>query len=63
MALADIYDALRSKRVYKPEKSHLETCKMIIESAGSHFDPEIIKVFKNIHHYFEDYFINLSGDS
>jgi len=60
MALADVYDALRSKRIYKPEKSHPETCEIILQSKGSHFDPKIIEVFKNIHHDFEKSFSSLS---
>jgi putative two-component system response regulator len=44
-AVADVYDALRSKRVYKPEYSH-ETAKDIIkEGRGSHFDPFLVDVF------------------
>lgn len=45
MAIADEYDALRSKRVYKEAFSHEKSLEIIKESSGSHFDPEIAKVF------------------
>ena len=45
MAVADVYDALRSKRSYKDEFP-LEKAKTIIqEGAGTHFDPEVAEVF------------------
>jgi len=40
MALADSYDALTSKRVYKPQFPHEKAVEIIIEEKGSHFDPE-----------------------
>ena len=45
MALADVYDALISKRVYKPAFSHEKTAMIIKESRGSHFDPDIVDLF------------------
>lgn len=53
MALADVYDALKSKRVYKPAFSQEETCKIIRNSSGSHFDPNIVEVFLKIQNEFE----------
>lgn len=45
MAIADVYDALRSRRSYK-EEFPLESARMIIEEgAGTHFDPEVVEVF------------------
>jgi putative two-component system response regulator len=48
MAVADVYDALISKRVYKPAMSHELASKLIIEGAGSHFDPDIVDAFVQI---------------
>ncbi|WP_371324829.1 HD domain-containing phosphohydrolase [Dechloromonas sp. ZY10] len=48
MAVADVYDALISRRVYKPAISHLDAVAMILQGAGSHFDPEIIEVFATV---------------
>lgn len=42
MAVADVYDALISKRVYKPAFSHDKAMSLIREGAGVHFDPEIV---------------------
>ncbi|HQU06939.1 MAG: two-component system response regulator [Ferrovum sp. 21-44-67] len=49
MAVADVYDALINKRVYKPSFSDDETTKLIIDGSGTHFDPDIIESFKRIH--------------
>jgi putative two-component system response regulator len=45
MAVADTYDALTSKRVYKSQVSHDEAVKIIIESKGSQFDPTVVDAF------------------
>lgn len=42
MAVADVYDALTSKRVYKDAMSHYEAMEIIKEGSGSHFDPIIL---------------------
>jgi adenylate cyclase len=48
MALVDSYDALTSKRVYKPQFSHEKAVEIIIEEKGSHFDPEIVDAFLEV---------------
>ncbi len=54
VAVADVYDALRSRRVYKDAYPH-ETCVNIIRSqAGKQFDPEIVDVFLAIELQFEE---------
>ena len=46
MAVADVYDALRSERCYK-EAMDKETARNIIfESSGSHFDPKVVEAFR-----------------
>jgi response regulator RpfG family c-di-GMP phosphodiesterase len=45
VALADVYDALTSKRPYKKAFTHSEAYKIITESSGTHFDPVIVEVF------------------
>ena len=45
MALADAYDALISKRVYKPPLTHEEAVKIIIKDKGTHFDPDVVDAF------------------
>jgi len=55
--IADQYDALRSKRVYKPAFSHEKTCSIILEGDGrsmpAHFDPELHETFRRVHSDFE----------
>ena len=41
MAIADVYDALISKRVYKPAFSHDKAMEIILQGRGSHFDPDV----------------------
>jgi putative two-component system response regulator len=45
VALADVYDALTSKRVYKAAFTHEITRSMIVKDSGTHFDPEIVEAF------------------
>lgn len=45
MAVADVYDALISKRIYKRAFSHQEAVIIIEEVRGKHFDPVIVDVF------------------
>ena len=43
MAVADVYDALVSKRVYKEEFSFEEANKIILDGMGKQFDPGLEK--------------------
>ena len=45
MALADVYDALISKRVYKPPLPHEKAVEIITEGKGKHFDPDMVDAF------------------
>lgn len=45
MALADVYDALISRRVYKPSMSHESAAAIIIEGRDRHFDPDVVDAF------------------
>ncbi|MEJ1356031.1 MAG: response regulator [Candidatus Sedimenticola sp. (ex Thyasira tokunagai)] len=45
MALADVYDALISRRPYKEPVPHSEVMDTILSGAGKHFDPEVVEVF------------------
>ncbi len=55
VAVADVYDALRSKRVYKEALPHEECVRMIGEAAGTQFDPRVVETFLQI----EDRFCRL----
>jgi putative two-component system response regulator len=48
MAVADVYDALISRRVYKEGMPHEKAVAIIIEGRGSHFDPDLIDAFENL---------------
>jgi len=48
MALADVYDALISRRVYKPAMPHDKAIQIIIEGRGTHFDPDMTDAFLEI---------------
>lgn len=48
MAVADVYDALISRRVYKPAFSHEKAVAIINEGRGSHFDPDMVDAFLQI---------------
>ncbi|WP_038211204.1 HD-GYP domain-containing protein [Vibrio orientalis] len=52
MALADVYDALISERVYKKAFSHDKAKSIILEGDGQHFDPQIVQAFLAIEHEF-----------
>ncbi|CAN7441362.1 two-component system response regulator [Pseudoduganella sp. LjRoot289] len=48
MAVADVYDALISPRIYKPPFSHSEAVAIMRDGRGSHFDPDILDAFIEI---------------
>lgn len=53
MALADVYDALRSRRPYKVGVTHEETMNIIIHDSGKAFDPKIVQAFIALEKEFE----------
>ncbi len=46
MAIADVYDALVSRRVYKPPLPHSKAMSIILDGRAHHFDPEMVDVFE-----------------
>ena len=58
MAIADVYDALISKRPYKKAFTHEESCQIIINDAGTHFDPALVDIFCNV----KDEFARIASD-
>lgn len=48
VALADVYDALRSERTYKSARSHRETRAQILASSGLQFDPRVVQAFLDV---------------
>jgi response regulator RpfG family c-di-GMP phosphodiesterase/serine/threonine protein kinase len=56
LSIADVYDALRSKRVYKPTLSHTTTVMTMTEGSPGHFDPALLEVFCRISDQFDRIF-------
>ena len=48
MAIADVYDALVSRRVYKEGMPHEKALGIIVEGKGSHFDPDMVDAFLEV---------------
>ena len=48
MAVADVYDALRTRRPYKEPFSHEESFTILQKDSGSHFDPLLVEVFGDL---------------
>jgi hypothetical protein len=46
VAQLDVYDALRSKRVYKLALSHTENMRIMVEGKPGHFDPALLAVLR-----------------
>jgi response regulator RpfG family c-di-GMP phosphodiesterase len=59
MALADVYDALRSQRCYKKALSHEEACQIITKERSTHFDPDIVDAFCEIEKKFHEISVTL----
>jgi response regulator RpfG family c-di-GMP phosphodiesterase len=53
MALADVYDALISERVYKAAFSHKKARGIILDGDGSHFDPDVVQAFLGVEAEFQ----------
>ncbi|MBV6341566.1 HD domain-containing protein [Candidatus Magnetobacterium casensis] len=58
MALADVYDALITKRVYKDAFSHEVARDIILKGRGSHFDPAVVDAFLSV----EDEFVAIASE-
>jgi len=54
MAVADVYDALISRRVYKPAFSHEAALEILREGRGTHFDPDVVDAMLSAQQRFKD---------
>ncbi|BBE31415.1 hypothetical protein OSSY52_15560 [Tepiditoga spiralis] len=66
VALADIYDALRSERPYKKGFSHKKATEIILEGDGrikpEHFNPKVLEVFRMYNSEFEEIYDSNAGE-
>ncbi|MCD6191237.1 MAG: response regulator [Sulfurimonas sp.] len=60
VAIADVYDALRSLRVYKEAFTHEEATRQIVEESGKSFDPNLVNIFLHKNQEFKKIFDTLS---
>ena len=62
VALADVYDALTTPRVYKPAMTHEEAATIIRDGAGTQFDPRIVEAFTRREAEFERVALELADE-
>jgi HD-GYP domain-containing protein (c-di-GMP phosphodiesterase class II) len=60
LAIGDVYDALRSRRVYKPGLSHTTAVMTMTETSSGHFDPALLEVFRTAADQFDRIFRELN---
>ncbi len=63
MSVADVYDALISRRCYKPPFSHAESMEIMRKSRGTMFDPAVFDAFVNIEHEIQTIAARYQDDS
>lgn len=63
MAVADVYDALVSRRVYKEKMSFEQADALISESFGTQFDPGLADAYAAAKGRLEDYYLHLDDQS
>ena len=61
-AVADVYDAVTTKRVYKDAMSHATAAKIITGSSGRQFDPDVIAAFRAAESEIEKLAVQLADD-
>src|SRR5205823_5742556 len=60
VTVADVYDALRSRRVYKPALPHGNVIRIMVEESPGQFDPALIRVFQRCADDFDRLFAEAS---
>lgn len=63
MALADVFDALVSKRCYKEKYGYDDAFEIIEKSLGTHFDPELGKIFLRCREELKEYYDKVDDES
>ena len=63
VAVADVYDAITTRRVYKEPMPHERAVEIITKSAGSQFDPDVVDVFRRCESEFHQLARDLADDA
>ncbi|WP_428559883.1 MAG: response regulator [Solidesulfovibrio sp. DCME] len=63
MAIADVYDALISRRVYKAPYTHARAVTVILEGRGRHFDPAMVDAFLDVQESFRQIALDFTEDA
>ncbi|HXF33404.1 MAG TPA: HD domain-containing phosphohydrolase, partial [Candidatus Acidoferrales bacterium] len=63
MAVADVYDALICRRVYKESFDHERAVALILEGRGSHFDPDVADCFEQLAPRFNEIAIEFADEA
>jgi putative two-component system response regulator len=53
MALVDVYDAIRTRSLYRPPLSHEDAVQLIVAGRATHFDPDVVDAFLRVSAEFE----------
>jgi response regulator RpfG family c-di-GMP phosphodiesterase len=61
ITIADVYDALRAHRAYKPALPHAAVVQMMTELSAGQFDPQLLAVFQHCAHLFDRVYQELPG--
>jgi len=54
MAVVDVYDAILTRRLYRPTMAHEDAVAFIVKGKGTHFDPDVIEAFEKVSGQFRD---------
>ena len=60
VAIADVYDALRCRRAYKPALAHMAAAQIMTQASVGQFDPNLMKIFQEVSPQFETIFQELA---
>lgn len=58
-AIADVYDALRARRIYKPAITHTASVELMLHGSPGQFDPALMRLFERVAERFEQIFRDL----
>lgn len=61
MAVVDVYDATRTRSLYRPPLSHEDSVRLITKGRGTHFDPDVVDAFLRVSSEFE--MVSLEAES